>query len=320
MNKKKQFLLFCLIIVSFLSSTLLFSQAGRGTGRLSGKVTDKSGNPVASATITLQFLEREEAIRETKTDKKGKWKIVGLGSGRWKIAVSAQGYIPYQNTVSVSQLEINPSLNTILKKIEEQLIEEAPRISLLEKGSKLFNEKKFEEALANYQEFLEKNPELYEIHFNLGNCHKEMGDIEQALKEFQLVLEKTVEEDEKDRKIKAKTLAAIGECHLKKEDLDSAQNYFKESLELAPEDEIVAYNVGEIYFVHQKLDEAIQYYEFAAKIKPDWSDPYYKLGLVFLNKTDYEKAKESLQKFLKLEPDTERSASVKNILDYLEKK
>ncbi len=82
---------------------------------------------------------------------------------------------------------------------------------------------------------------------------------------------------------------------------------------------MLAYNVGEIYFLHRKLDEAIQYYEFAAKIKPDWSDPYYKLGLVFLNKTDYEKAKESLQKFLKLEPDTERSASVKNILDYLEK-
>ncbi len=320
MNKKRQLLIFCFIIVSILSSSFLFPQAGRGLARLSGKVTDESGNPVASATITLQFLEREEVIMETKTDKKGKWKIMGLGSGRWRISVSAQGYILYQNTVNVSQLERNPSISTILKKTQEQIMEDAPGISLLEMGNKLFNEKKFEEALAKYQEFLEKNPELYEVHFSLGNCYKEMGDIEQALKEFRLVLEKTVEEDEKHRKIKAKTLAAIGECYLKKEDLESAQNYFKESLELYPEDEILAYNVGEIYFAHQKLDEAIQYYEFAAKIKPEWSDPYYKLGLVFLNKTDFEKAKESLQEFLKLEPDTARSASAKNILDYLEKR
>lgn len=319
MNKKKEFLLCCLIIVSLLTSSLLFPQAGRGRGRLSGKVTDESGNSVTSATITLEFLEKEELTRETKTDKNGKWKIAGLGSGRWEITVSAQGFIPYQKTVSVSQLERNPSLNTILNKIEEQLIEEAPGITLFEKGNELFNEKKFEEAIASYQEFLEKNPELYEVHFSLGNCYKEMGDIEQALKEFQLVLEKAIEENEKDRKIKAKTLAAIGECHLKKEDLNSAQNYFKKSLELDPRDEILAYNVGEIYFAHQKLDEAIEYYEFATQIKPDWSDPYYKLGLVFLNKTDYEKAKDNFKKFLKLEPDTEKSASAKNILDYIEK-
>jgi len=319
LNKKKEFLLCCLIIVSLLTSSLLFPQAGRGRGRLSGKVTDESGNPVTSATITLEFFEKEEVTRETKTDKNGKWKIAGLGSGRWKIAVSAQGFIPYQKTVSVSQLERNPSLNIILNKMEEQLIEETPGITLFEKGNELFNEKKFEEAIANYQEFLEKNPELYEVHFSLGNCYKEMGDIEQALKEFQLFLEKAIEENEKDRKIKAKTLAAIGECHLKKEDLNSAQNYFKKSLALDPRDEILAYNVGEIYFAHQKLDEAIEYYEFATQIKLDWSDPYYKLGLVFLNKTDYEKAKESLQKFLELEPDTERSANVRNILDYIEK-
>ncbi len=319
MNKKKEFLLCCLIIVSLLTGSLLFPQAGRGRGRLSGKVTDESGNPVTSAAITLQFLEREEVTRETKTDKNGKWKIAGLGSGRWKITVSAQGFIPYQKTVSVSQLERNPSLNIILNKMEEKLIEKAPGISLFEKGNELFNEKKFEEAIANYQEFLEENPEIYEVHFSLGNCYKEMGDIEQALKEFQLVLEKAIEENEKDLKIKAKTLAAIGECHLKKEDLNSAQNYFKKSLELDPRDEILAYNVGEIYFAHQKLDEAIEYYEFATQIKPDWSDSYYKLGLVFLNKTDYEKAKDNLKKFLMLEPDTERSANVRNILDYIEK-
>ena len=319
MDKKKEFFFFCLITVFFLTSTHLFSQAGRGKARLSGKVIDESGNPVIQAKITLQFLDEERITRETKTDKKGKWRIAGLGSGQCLITVLAEGFMPYNKTIKVSQIEINPSLNIILKKLEEQIIEKAPGIELFEKGNQLFREEKFEEALDYYKQFLEKNLELHPVHFSLGNCYKEMGDVEHALKEYQLVLDKANVEEEKDKKLKAETLAAIGECYLKKENMDIAQNYFKQSLELSPEDEILAYNVGEIYFVHQKMLEAIEYYKLASQIKPEWSDPFYKLGLVFLNKTDYVLAEENLKRFLELEPDSERSASVRNILEYLEK-
>ncbi|MFQ6082462.1 MAG: tetratricopeptide repeat protein [Candidatus Aminicenantia bacterium] len=315
--KKALSLFFSLIIIFLISSSLLFSQAGRGIARINGKVVDESGNPVALAKIILQFLQNEEITRETTTDKKGKWLIVGLGSGQWKIIVSVQGFMPYQKTINVSQLERNPSLNIVLKKVEKPVVEGAEEIELFEKANQLFEEKKFDEAITYYREFLSINPEFYQIHFNLGNCYKEKGEVEQALKEYQIIIEKA--NQGKDRKIRAKTLAAIGECYLIKEDLNSAQNYFKQSLELNPKDEILAYNVGEIYFAHQKLNEAIEYFKLAAQIKSDWSDSYLKLGYVYLNKADYMKAKENFNKFLELESDSERSASVKNIIDYLEK-
>jgi len=85
------------------------------------------------------------------------------------------------------------------------------------------------------------------------------------------------------------------------------------------EDEILAYNVGEIYFSHQRLGEAIEYYILATVIKPDWGEPYYKLGLVYLNKADNANAIENLEKFLEIEPDSEISANVKNIIEYLKK-
>jgi tetratricopeptide (TPR) repeat protein len=119
--------------------------------------------------------------------------------------------------------------------------------------------------------------------------------------------------------MRAKSLARIGECHIKKGDFETAQNYFKQSIEAFPENEVLAYNVGEIYFSNQKLDEAINYFTLATQIKPDWNEAYYKLGLAYLNKTEYEKAQQSLNKFLELEPNTERSTSVKNILDYIGK-
>ena len=319
MNNKKATLFFCLIMVILLLGSPVFPQAGRGRGRIGGNVTDESGNAIASAKITLQFLEDETITREAETNKKGKWKIGGLGSGRWRAMVSAQGFIPYEKIIKISQLDKNPSVDIVLIEAEEQLFEDAPEMQLFSKGNELFEEEKFEDAIASYQEFLEKNPEIYQVHFNLGNCYKEMGNVEQALKEYQIILEKPTDDESKDRKLKAKALAGIGETYLKKDDLDSAQNYLRQSLELSPEDEILAYNVGEIYFSHQRLEEAIEYFILAAVIKPDWSEPYYKLGLVYLNKTDNANAIENLEKFLELEPDSERSANVKNIIEYLKK-
>ena len=75
----------------------------------------------------------------------------------------------------------------------------------------------------------------------------------------------------------------------------------------------------EIYFSNQKLDEAITYFELATRIKPGWSEGYYKLGLAYLNKADYEKARQSLTKVLELEPEGERAAAVKGILDTIDK-
>ena len=59
--------------------------------------------------------------------------------------------------------------------------------------------------------------------------------------------------------------------------------------------------------------------ELAIQIKSDWSEPYLKLGYVFLNKGDNAKAIENFEMFLKLEPDSERSTNVKNIINNLKK-
>ncbi|MCK4496166.1 MAG: tetratricopeptide repeat protein, partial [Candidatus Aminicenantes bacterium] len=126
--------------------------------------------------------------------------------------------------------------------------------------------------------------------------------------------------DEKlGKEMMAKAMAGIGDIYLRKGEFENAKGYFEQSIELLPDNEILAYNVGEIYFSNQKLDEAIQYYGVAIQIKPDWSLPYYKQGLVYLNKTDYEKAKENFNKFLEIDPNSELAGSVKNMLDYLEK-
>ena len=55
------------------------------------------------------------------------------------------------------------------------------------------------------------------------------------------------------------------------------------------------------------------------QIKPDWPDPYYRLAFAYLNKGDNPKAAENLEKFIKLEPETERTAQAKAILEAIKK-
>ena len=117
----------------------------------------------------------------------------------------------------------------------------------------------------------------------------------------------------------AKALSGIGNCYLKQGKIPEAQNFFKQSIESSPKDETLAYNVGEIYFSNQGYDDAIKYFDMAAQIRPEWPDPYKKLGDVYLNKAEMAKAIEKYEKFLTLEPDGERAAVVRSILNAIKK-
>ena len=321
--KKITFFKLSLLILILLSFTSYISaQAGRGTARLSGVVKDEEGNPIKSAKIVMQFQKNEQVKRETTTDEEGGWAILGLGTGTWGVTASADGYIPTHKDIYIQQLELNPKMTLILKKIERSdkpMIEDETALNLVEKANQLFNESKYDEAIALLMQFLEKNPNVYQASLSIGDCYREKGEFDKSVEEYNKVLEQAKKDETMGKEMTAKALAGIGECYFKREDFETAQNYFKESIESYPENEILAYNVGEIYFANQKIDEAIHYFDLSTQIKPDWGSPYLKLGYAYLNKGDYEKAQQNLNKFLELDPESPEAPNVKNIIEYLEK-
>jgi len=324
MKIKKVWKLLVIFFISLLLTNYVFPQEGRGKGRIKGIIQDKTGNLIENAQIKVTSPQYKDISFETTSDKNGEWVILGLGTGRWRVTVLAEGFYPTSQDISVRQLERNPDVNFTLKKLE---ISEMPTIQdesslvLFEEGNQLSAEKKYDEAISLYEQFLQKNPKAYQVHFNIGNCYKEKGELDKAMEEYNQVLEKVKKEEKNTSRneIEARALAAIGECYLKKDDYENAQKYFKESIEIFPKDEALAYNVGEIFFSKQKIDEAIHYFELSKQIKPDWGKPYLKLGYAYLNKGDYEKAKENLKKFLEIEPESANAPTVRNIIEYLDK-
>lgn len=320
-KKKAKLQFFLLLVIIFASFHPAAAQAGRGKARIAGAVLDEQGNPVPKVKIVIELMARDTATRETTTNRNGEWVFMGLGSGNWQLTATAEGYIPTQTNVFVSQIGQNPKVVVTLKKIAQmtESIKKATDINLIEEAGQLFGERKYDEALALLQEFLEKNPTAYQTHINIGDCYKEMGEYEKAEQEYDLALESAKTDEDQGEEMMAKATAGKGDIYVRKGDLEKAQSFFKESIELLPENEILPYNVGEIYFANRNLDEAIEYYDIAIKIKPDWSPPYYKQGLVYLNKADYARAEENFKKFLEIDPNSDLAEQVRSMLDYLEK-
>ena len=323
MHNKSLFKLFAFLSIIMIITLQLHSQEGLGKGRISGKVKDEAGNPIQDAKITAQSLST--AKMEVTSDEKGEWAILGLGTGFWRITATAKGYGPSFVEVNVRQLRRNPSITFTLKKItaltDMPVVEDKTTVQLFKQGDQFYSEKKYDEAIAAYQEFLQKNPNVYQVRINIGNCYKEKGEFDKALEQYNLVLEtvKKVKGDLKEDDAPAKALAATGEIYLKKEDYETAQSYLIQAIELYPKDETLAYNIGEIYFNGGKMDEAIKYFKMATQIREDWGKPYLKLGYVHLNKTEYSKSIEYFNKFLEVEPESPEAPTIRNLIPHLEK-
>jgi tetratricopeptide (TPR) repeat protein len=311
-----------LVLAALLAAGFGFAQAGRGVGRLGGSVLDPDGKPMENVKMTLVFSQNDKMRFEQPTNKKGEWSFIGLGTGNWDLSAVAPGYMPQTKALYVSQLGINPKVTVTLQKIPKAgsgIVADEATFALLEKGNQLFKDAKFDEALIQFQQFLEKNPNLYQIQASIGDCYREKGEYDKAIENYNKVLEQAKADPALGKEMSAKALAGIGNCYLKQGKLPEAQNFFKQSIENSPKDEILAYNVGEIYFSNQGYDDAIRYFEMATQIRPDWPDPYLKLGLVYVNKAENPKAIEYLEKFLKLEPEGERAALAHNILSAIRK-
>jgi tetratricopeptide (TPR) repeat protein len=312
------------LMAMFLAAGLVFAQAGHGTARLSGVVTDQGGKPVEGALVTLSYAQGAEGTKhETKTNKKGEWSFIGLGTGQWELAVVMKGYEPYSQQVTVSQLALNPKVEVKLKKASESaggaVVQDESSFSFLDLGNQLYKDGKYDEAIAQYQLFLEKNPQAYQVQLNLADAYREKGDFDKAIELYNKLIELSGGDKVLGKEVAGKAQAGIGDIYLKQNKLAEAQEYFKKSIESSPKDEVLAYNVGEIYFSNQNLDEAQKYFELACQIKPEWPDPYVKLGYVYLNKADNATAVKMFEKFLTLEPEGERAALVKNILNTIKK-
>jgi tetratricopeptide (TPR) repeat protein len=322
MKARKATSLILAVALLFVAAGLNLAQQGRGKGRIRGTVSDESGKPLVGVKIIAESVEYGTKF-ESESNKKGNWALGGLGSGLFTITTEFEGYVPIMEEINVSQfLHNNPKLNFVLKSKKEVLASASGiDASLIDEGNQFFSKKKYSEALGKFQEFLDANPNIYQVYINIGNCYKEMEDPEAAISAYQTVLDKTTEEKgsfEGDQNA-ARAFTGLGQIYMKKNDTEKAMGYFQQAFESFPIDANMAFMIAEILFTQGKASESIVYYDKAITIKNDWADPHRQKGYALLNLADYKMAIESFEKFLELAPDHPQASTIRDLLPQLEK-
>ncbi len=107
---------------------------------------------------------------------------------------------------------------------DNAIIEEADR--LYKKAYYLTDEKKHEEAIANYSKAIELIPTFFEAIDNRAFCKMDLGRWEEAIEDFKLSLQ-----------VNPNTVLAevsIGECYLRLGNFTEAKNQFRKALDIDP--------------------------------------------------------------------------------------
>ena len=293
----------------------LAAQSGmHGKGRIKGKVLDdKTGEPLAGVVVRL-FSVRAQAyfVPDPKTESDGTWKALYLRGGSWNIDFEKTGYetkkISYRvdETPGAKQVEIEVRLPRIAGlALTSNLVNE------LEKGNLLFAEKKFAEALKAYEDILARNPGVFIIYKNIGNCHFALENYDLACENYLKLYEK--------QPTSAEIMTLIGNSYVNAKNMEKAMEWYGKIPFEEIKDIDTLYNIGANLTNNNKNDLAIRYFKRAVEVDADFAEGYYQLGMTHTALNQIPEALEALKKFMELAPDSPDFGTAKAIVDAFSK-
>jgi tetratricopeptide (TPR) repeat protein len=308
----KRVVLFLLLII--VLAVFTFSQDLSGRGKLKGRVLDaKTGQPVAGVTIRL-FSVRANAFYypNPKSDSDGYWKALFLRTGIWNIDYEKDGYEAKKISYNINDAPgaKQPEIEVKLDKIEGLVMNES-LVADLDKGNRLFNEKKYQEALASYETVMKSNPDVFIIWKNIGNCYFAMEDYPTAVECYEKAYAK------QPNSIELPIL--IGNAYVNAKDSNKAIEWYQKVPVEQIRDITSLYNLGVIFYNMQKYDQAVTYFKQAVEIDPQFADGHYQLGLTLTAQNNIPAALEALKKFMELAPDSPNFQTAKAIVDAFSK-
>jgi Tfp pilus assembly protein PilF len=298
------------VTVALVAALVLAAQDYKGKARQGGVVFDEKGAPLEGVTVKLFSVTAQQGF-EVKTDKSGKWMGAWIRNGGWTITFEKVGYAPQNVTVNVQETAKNPDVTAVMIKVKGlALIDEIKK--LLIEGNAAFEQQKFDEALASYQQILAKYPDAYIIFQNIGNCYFSQEKYDLAEEAYLKVLEKAPGD--------ANAIIAIGNGYSNRGDSAKALEWYGKVEFEKIDDPVVLYNVGTNYYNNNKFEDALKFYLKAVEKQKESPDSLYQLGLTYLNLQKNAESLATFEEYLKIDPDSPRASTARAFIEFLKKK
>jgi len=158
------------------------AQDWAGKGRAQGVIKDEKGDPIEGARVTLRPLNApDEGPEPVYTNGKGRWSILGLGGGLWKVLIDAEGYKPSEGTYGVNEFQAAaPAVVTLVR----------DSFSSIAKGDELLDAGDFAGARGEYLEAISGLDEsgAARLRSRIGDTYLEEGDYPAARAQYEQAL------------------------------------------------------------------------------------------------------------------------------------
>jgi len=284
------------LAASLMLISLLAIPASAQNRVVRGKVLDDKGEPVVGAEIKILGVDvkREYSV---KTEKKGDYFYMGLPTGTYRVVVRAKGFQPdYKDNIkpalggeSVVDFQLKPGDSTMklpfemsaqeLEKLKEDYkkAEKAKQASGevkadFDAGLKLAADGKYDEAIAEYQKALEKDPDQAYIQANLADALTKLGKNDDALAAYQKAL--ALKPD--DAALYTNLGVLLGKMGKTKE----SQDMFKKAAGLNPAAAAQNfYNLGATLVNQGQAEQAAEAFRQAIAADANYAEAYFQLGL-----------------------------------------
>ena len=165
-----------------------------------------------------------------------------------------------------------------------------------ERAHALYNEGKYDDALAVLREGLALYPQAVELHVGLGYARLAREEYAWARRSFDDALALDAEHED--------ALAGLGEVLMKFGQHDEALRTFERTLELGYEDDIeLMLQVGRALFREGQIEEAKRYFDTAVRQTPDNAEAVACVGYTLHRLGDDKGAAEALERALAIDSD-----------------
>jgi tetratricopeptide (TPR) repeat protein len=265
------------LIASLVAAVPAFAQS---TGMIRGVVTDDKGQPVDGAKVTIEMNGGTGRKYETKTNKKGEYIQIGLGTGSYKVTAeqgklgSAPATVAVRaNTTTDANLSLGFASQAAMKEAQAK---NAAISKVFDEGVQLSNSGQHDAAIAKFQEAIAIIPTCY-------NCYNN-----------------------------------IAYSYSQKKDWANAETAYKKSIEVKPDDAAAYVGLAGIYFNTGKTEDAKPVVEKALQMDPSNSDAHYIYGMTLVAENPA-KAKSEFEEYVKANPNAPNSAIAKQLISELEK-
>lgn len=306
-------------VVMVLVALALAVPAFAQNGMLKGTVLDEKGAPVEGAKVSIAQNGGTGRKFETKTDKKGEFIQIGLPSGSYAVMAEKEKLASAPATINASSGR--PA------EVKLVVTAAAGANTKASQEAALALKKTFEEGVAlsnqgKHDEAIAKFQAGIGMNANCSDCYNNIGFSYMQLKDYPKA-EEAYKKSSEIRPNDAGAFNGLANVYNAQKKFAEAQAASAKATELATAGggaggADALFNQGVILFNGGKSAEAKPLFEKATEANPNNAEAWYMLGMSAAG-SDLKMARTAMEKYLQLAPTGPNAATAKQLLDALPK-